>query len=72
MDGLEDGIDPNDPAQARADTGNEHREPRFSEPAHHAARVLHESAEELEAAEPAHPDEAVVDDVLIRRVRERR
>ena len=65
---LEDRIDPDDPAQARAHARDEHRQPGFSEPAHHAAHDLHDAAQEIDAADAVQADDAVVDDVLICRV----
>ena len=65
---LEDGIDPDNPAQTCADARNKHRQPGFSKPAHHAAHNLHQPAQEIEAAEPVQTDEPVADHVFISRI----
>ena len=55
---LEDGIDPDNPAQTCADARNKHRQPGFSEPAHHAAHDLHDAAQEIDAADAVQADDA--------------
>ena len=42
-----DGVDPDGAQDAGAEDRDDHRQPRFSEPAHHAAADLHCAAEEI-------------------------
>ena len=48
---LENGVDPDDPHHAGAEDRHDQRQPRFSEPAHHAAHDLHDAAQEIDAAD---------------------